>query len=363
MRSAESRGRVHPEQEHPYRTAYQRDRDRIIHCKAFRRLEYKTQVFLNHEGDHYRTRLTHTLEVSQISRTIARSLGLNEDLTEAIALAHDLGHTPFGHSGETALQEAMAERGGFEHNRHGLRVVDVLEGEYAAFRGLNLTFEVREAIAKHTTRWDRPAVEGFPKGPPLLEAQAVELADSIAYDNHDLDDGLAAEILTEEGLSHISLWSEATKAIEDETSDLSGEQRRRGAIRYLINLLVTDLIETSRQELNQRRIESAEQVRELSGPVLGFCESLQERKEELEDYLHEALYRDYRVTTVTRSARRFVKAIFQELVRDKRQLPPEHRLWAEQVGAHRAVCDYVAGMTDRYAQDRYLQMFQPYQKL
>jgi dGTPase len=363
MESAKSRGRVHEEPEHAYRSAYQRDRDRIVHSKAFRRLEYKTQVFLNHEGDHYRTRLTHTLEVAQISRTIARALGLNEDLTEAIALAHDLGHTPFGHSGESALQEMMKDHGGFEHNRHGLRVVDVLERQYAGFRGINLTHEVRESIAKHSTPWDRPSGEGFEPGPPLLEAQAVELADSIAYDNHDLDDGLTAGILSEDLLQDISLWAEASRCVHEEYGELDLEETRRETIRYLINLFVTDLIDSSQQILQERNIASPEEVREQDGKILAFSDDLRRRKRELENSLYELLYRDYRVMTVTNSARRFVKQIFRELVSDPRELPPEHQEWAEEVGVRRAVCDYVAGMTDRYAQDRYLQMFQPYQKL
>ena len=363
VKSARSRGRVHPEPEHPYRTAYQRDRDRIIHSKAFRRLEYKTQVFLNHEGDHYRTRLTHTLEVAQISRTIARALDLNEDLTEAIALAHDLGHTPFGHSGEEALREAMAEHGGFEHNRHGLRVVDVLERHYAAFRGLNLTYEVREGIAKHSTPWDSPTGEGFEPGPPFLEAQAVELADSIAYDNHDLDDGLAAGILAEGDLEDVSLWREAVRQAAGQFGQLTEEQRRHETIRFLINLLVTDAIETSLAQLRRGGIGSPEDVRRQTSSVLRFSDGLQKQKQELESHLHDRFYRDYRVMTVTNSARRFVKAVFRELVSDTRELPPEYQEWAREVGVHRAVCDYVAGMTDRYAQDRYLQMFQPYQKL
>ena len=363
MKSAESRGRMHEEPEHEYRSAYQRDRDRIIHSKAFRRLEYKTQVFLNHEGDHYRTRLTHTLEVAQISRTIARALGLNEDLTEAIALAHDLGHTPFGHSGESALQEMMQDHGGFEHNRHGLRVVDVLERQYAGFRGINLTHEVRESIAKHSTPWDQPSGKGFDPGPPLLEAQAVELADSIAYDNHDLDDGLSAGILSEDVLQDISLWAEAGGRVRGKYGDLDAEEARRETIRYLINLSVTDLIETSQAELQAREVASAQAVRQREDNILRFSEDLARRKKDLEDSLYELLYRDYRVMTVTNSARRFVKKIFQELLDDPRELPPEHQDWAEEVGLRRAVCDYVAGMTDRYAQDRYLQMFQPYQKL
>ena len=363
VKSADSRGRVHPEPEHPYRTAYQRDRDRITHCKAFRRLEYKTQVFLNHEGDHYRTRLTHTLEVAQVSRTIARALGLNEDLTEAIALAHDLGHTPFGHSGEEALKQMMEGHGGFEHNCHGLRVVDVLERQYPAFRGLNLTYEVREGIAKHTTPWDSPAAGEFDAGPPLLEAQAVELADSIAYDSHDLDDGLAADILSEAALLDVSLWAEAAGCVRERSGELPAEQRRSQAGRYLINLLVTDLIENTRTELTRRSIASPDDVRGQEGNVLAFSPCVQARKEQLEDHLHRALYRDYRVTRVTNSARRFVLAIFEELVADPCQLPPEYQRWAKQEGLRQAVRDYVAGMTDRYAQDQYRQMFEPYPKL
>ncbi len=363
MKSCNSRGRQHPEPEHPYRSPYQRDRDRIIHSKAFRRLEYKTQVFLNHEGDHYRTRLTHTLEVSQIGRTIARALGLNEDLTEAIALSHDVGHTPFGHSGENALREVMSEHGGFEHNRHGLRVVDVLERQYPEFRGLNLSYEVRESIAKHTSPWDHPTGKGFEPGQPLLEAQTVEVADSIAYDNHDIDDGLKAGILQPEDLEGVSLWDEACEKIYEEHGELPREETHRARIRYLINLYVTDLIETSLERLRRLKITSPDEVRELDEKVLGFSEQLAERKEELEECLHDCLYRDYRVMTVTNSAHRFVKKIFNELISDPRQLPPEYQEWADEVGLYQSVCDYVAGMTDRYAQDRFLQMFQPYQKL
>jgi len=363
MKCAQTQGREHDEPEHPYRNPYQRDRDRVIHCKAFRRLEYKTQVFLNHEGDHYRTRLTHTLEVAQISRTVARALGLNEDLTEAIALAHDLGHTPFGHSGEAALREVMKDHGGFEHNSHGLRVVALLEQQYASFRGLNLTHEVREGIAKHTSRWDKPSTAEFGQGPPLLEAQAVDMADSIAYDNHDLEDGLDAGILTEEGLRDVPLWAEASQAVRETYGAVPDQQRRRETIRYLINWFATDLISNSREEIERRGISSPDQVREQGENVLGFRQSVKERKTGLEQYLFEALYRDYRVMRVTNGAKRFVRAVFTALAEDPMQLPPEYQQWAAQVGVERAVCDYVAGMTDRYAQDQYIQMFEPYQKL
>ena len=363
MKSAESRGREHPEPEHEYRTAYQRDRDRIIHCKAFRRLEYKTQVFLNHEGDHYRTRLTHTLEVSQIARTIARALKLNEDLTEAIALAHDLGHTPFGHSGERALREVMEGRGGFEHNRHGLRVVDTLERQYRDFPGLNLTYEVRESIAKHATRWDNPESHDFQPGPPLLEAQLVEVADSVAYDNHDLDDGLSAGIISHEELAEMELWARAARELREERGERSDELRDREIIRYLINLFCSDLIEETARRIEERNIGSADEVRQQDGNLVDFSPEVREEKEKLEDFLFSSLYRDHRVVRQITKAERFVREIFDAYVEDSRQLPPEYQRWADQVGIYQAVCDYIAGMTDRYAQDQYLQLFQPYQKL
>ena len=363
MRSAESGGRVHPEPEAHHRTRFQRDRDRIIHCKAFRRLEYKTQVFLNHEGDHYRTRLTHTIEVTQIGRTIARALGLNEDLTEAVALAHDLGHTPFGHSGEEALKELMAEHGGFEHNGQGLRLVDLLEEQYPEFPGLNLTYEVRESIAKHSTRWDSPQPEGFAPGPALLEAQVVELADSIAYNNHDLQDGLEAGILQSEDLVCLGLWQEAVAAVRRQYGPLDAAMVRKQAVRYLVGTFVRDAIECSMAQIESLGIRAWQDAARQKGNVVLLSAGLAERKRELEDYLYEVLYADYRVLRATNSARRFVRHIFGAYVDDPRQLPPQHRERAKQYGLHRAVCDYLAGMTDRFAQDTYAQLFHPYQKL
>ena len=363
MKATESRGRAHPEDEADYRTCFQRDRDRIIHCKAFRRLEYKTQVFLNHEGDHYRTRLTHTIEVTQISRTMARALGLNEDLTEAVALAHDVGHTPFGHTGEETLAELMAEHGGFEHNVHGLRVVDVLEKQYPGFRGLNLTREVRESIVKHHTRWDSPRQTEFPGGPPLLEAQVVEVADSIAYDNHDLQDGLEAGIIAVEDLDQVELWREAVEAIREQFGPLEEGLVAKQAARYLIDRFVTDAIRTARREVEARDISSWQQVQEQPENIVALSPELAAKKEALEDFLHESLYRDYRVVRVTDSARRFVRRLFGAYVDDPRQLPPQQQRWIEREGLHRAVCDYVAGMTDRYAQDQYIELFEPYQTL
>ncbi|MHC4199776.1 MAG: dGTP triphosphohydrolase, partial [Planctomycetota bacterium] len=257
-RAERSRGRTHREREHSYRSPYQRDRDRIIHSTAFRRLEYKTQVFVNHEGDHYRTRLTHTLEVAQIARTIARALGLNEDLTEAAALAHDIGHTPFGHSGEEALDKLMEGHGGFEHNRHGLRVVDALEKRYPEFAGLNLTYEVREALIRHSTTYDAPAdaPEEFTEGErDHLEGQVVSAADAVAYNSHDLDDGLASELLREDDLGELAMWRAAEASVPSDGAT-SPQLRRRAVVRRLIDRQVTDIIETSRGAIAESGVRS-----------------------------------------------------------------------------------------------------------
>ncbi len=359
-KSAESSGREHQEPEDVHRTCFQRDRDRIIHCKAFRRLEYKTQVFLNHEGDHYRTRLTHTIEVTQISRSIARALGLNEDLTEAVALAHDLGHTPFGHSGEEALRLLMTDHGGFEHNAHGLRVVDLLESQYPDFPGLNLSWEVREAIAKHRTRWDEPELGPFGAGPPSLEAQVVEAADSIAYDNHDLQDGLEAGILDFRQLSELELWGEAREAVRNRYGELAEDQLGKQAVRYLIDRSVTDVIGATLSAIEAAGVGSPQEVRRQEGPLVCSSAELRRGKQALEEFLYERLYQDYRVIRATNRGRRVVRRLFQAYVEDSRQLPPEYRRWTEEVGLHRGVCDYIAGMTDRYARRQYSELFEPY---
>jgi len=364
MKSRESRGRRHPEPEHPLRSVYQRDRDRIIHSTAFRRLEYKTQVFVNHEGDYYRTRLTHTLEVAQISRTVARIMGLNEDLVEPIALAHDLGHTPFGHSGEEELAEQMRDHGGFEHNCHGLRVVDQLEHRYPGFPGLNLSYEVREAMAKHTTRHDRPGLAEFDDGTqPVLEAQAVEVADEIAYNNHDLDDGLTAHLLDRDELAQVEAWALATEDVERHSPGLPKRIRDRQTILHLINSQVTDLVETTADRLASLGIRSADGVRAAGRRLFAFSDAVQRRKAELEAFLYERLYHHYRVIRMMTKARRFVRELFQAYLADERQLPDEHRHVAAAEGLHRAICDYIAGMTDRYAQDEYKKLFYPYERV
>lgn len=360
--SRASRGRVRPEAEHEYRTAFQRDRDRVIHCTAFRRLEYKTQVFVNHEGDHYRTRLTHTIEVAQIARTLARALNVNEDLTEAIAYAHDLGHTPFGHSGEDALRGLMKDHGGFEHNLHGLRVVDLLESRYPEFDGLNLTYEVREGIAKHQTTYDHPAPSEFhPDEQPVLEAQIVQVADAIAYDTHDLDDGLTAGILREADLGPLGLYAEANDSVSQKWPTLDDKRRRVQIVRWLINHVVTDVVGHAKEQIERLGIGSMHDVKDCGEAVVDFSAELKPKKQELEEHLFRDLYRHYRVNRMATKAKRFVEQLFTAYVDHSNQLPPEHEHLIEERGVHQVVCDYLAGMTDRFAQDEYLKLFQPFE--
>lgn len=363
-KSRQSCSRTFAEEEHPFRTAFQRDRDRIIHSSAFRRLEYKTQVFVNHEGDHYRTRLTHTMEVAQIARIIARTLGVNEDLVEAVALAHDLGHTPFGHAGEDILRQLMQESGGFEHNLHTLRVVDLLERRYPQFPGLNLTWEVRESIVKHTTRHDHPVAAEFrPHLRPLLEAQVVEVADSIAYDSHDLDDGVYAGLLSEEDLLKVELWKEAAAQVGQTYGDLDRRQRRIQTVRFIINWEVTDLVENSAALLEENKISSVENVREFPKTLITFSQDMQRKKDEIEAFLLEHLYKHYRVTRMAQKAKRFIRELFQEYVRNPIQLPPAYQERIKEDGPRRVACDYIAGMTDRFALDEYKKLFDPYERV
>lgn len=360
-----SRGRMHAEKEHPYRTCYQRDRDRIVHSTAFRRLEYKTQVFVNHEGDYYRTRLTHTIEVSQIARSIARALGLNEDLTEAIALAHDLGHTPFGHSGEDALKELMKGHGGFDHNIHGLRVVDVLEERYPDFQGLNLSWEVREGIAKHSTSFDNPPrIKDLEPGlSPALEAQVVDVADEIAYDNHDLDDGITSGYITQQQLSRIGIWKNICSQIDKRYPRIRGELRKFQVIRFLINLQVTDLIDESRKRLKKMRIRSVADARKRKERIISFSGRLKSERLPLRKFLKENLYAHYKVARMSNKAQRFIRELFNVYLEKPDQLPPTSYSRIRQDGTHRVICDYIAGMTDRYAQDEYKKLFQPYERV
>ena len=361
MHSHLSRGRRHPEEEHGYRTVFQRDRDRVIHSTAFRRLEYKTQVFVNHEGDYYRTRLTHTMEVVQIARTLARALGLNEDLTECLALCHDLGHGPFGHSGEDALNDLMAKHGGFEHNSHGLRIVDLLEQRYPGFPGLNLTYEVRESMLKHGDHIV-PA-EFHPEEAPLLEARVADLADRIAYNNHDLDDGLTAGILTESQAREVPIVDEAFRRVEERHPDLTGPVRNYNAIVWLINWAVTDLLTHTARMIEESGIETVEDVRAAREPIVSFSPDGQIRQEELHQGLFANFYNHYRIARMQEKAKRFLTDLFREYERNPRILPAEVRAAAEIQGLPRTICDLIASMTDRQAQGEYVKLFHPFERV
>ena len=351
-RPERSRGRRHRELPPRGRSEYQRDRDRIVHSTAFRRLEYKTQVFVNHEGDLFRTRLTHSLEVAQIARTVARSLRLDEDLTEAIALAHDLGHTPFGHTGQDSLNACMRLYGGFEHNLQSLRVVDTLEQRYAAFDGLNLTFETREGILKHCSLKNARTLgevgERFVrKQRPSLEAQTANLADEIAYNNHDVDDGVRSGLLDMEQLAGVKIFARHMRAVLRLYPRLPPRRLRHETVRRMIDTLVTDLIRTSAENLRRHAPGSIEEVR-LAQPLIAFSPRIREESQELKSFLRENLYRHYRVVRMSTKARRIVTELFAALLSDTRLLPPEFQEQAGR-GAPRAIADYIAGMTDRYA--------------
>ncbi len=365
MKSHNSRGRVYKETEHPYRTVYQRDRDRIIHSSAFRLLEYKTQVFVNHEGDYYRTRLTHTLEVAQIARTIALALRLNVDLTEAIALAHDLGHTPFGHSGEDSLNELMVKYGGFNHNSHGLRVVDELEDRYPDFPGLNLTWEVREGIVKHSTKFDKCVkIKALaPLEMPSMETQIVDIADEIAYDNHDLDDGLTSGLLKEEDLQSLPLWNKIVESIPAKYANLVPEKRKYLIIRTLINMQATDLILETENKVGKLKLKSSSDVKKRGHKIIAFSSSMQEYRKPLRDLLMERLYHHYRVIRMADKAKRFIKELFQVYMAKPEALAPNIQKRIKSEGARRAICDYIAGMTDRNALDEYEKLFDPHAKV
>ncbi len=352
MRCSLTKGRVHDEPEHVYRTAYMRDRDRIIHASAFRKLEYKTQVFVNHEGDYYRTRLTHTIEVAQIARTAARALRLNEDLTETIALSHDLGHGPFGHKGEYVLQELMADHGGFEHNAHGLRVVDVLEHRYPRWRGLNLSHEVREAFALHSPR--DTAGLGFEKGlQPSLEAQLVDVCDSLAYVAHDCDDGIMSRRVTAEELRTTELWSEHWDRTLAEETDLPERLQVAATVKRLINAGVTNLVESTRERIAASGVRSAAEVQGHERRLVGFSQPMHRLQRSLSRYLYEHFYCHPSLMRMGVRARRLLTAIFSAHQSEPRLLSREQRAWAEEVGLERAICDHIASMSDREALDEH----------
>jgi dGTPase len=351
-RPERSRGRRHREAPPRGRSDYQRDRDRIIHSTAFRRLEYKTQVFVNHEGDLFRTRLTHSLEVAQIARSVARSLRLDEDLTEAVALAHDLGHTPFGHTGQDSLNACMRPYGGFEHNLQSLRVVDVLEQRYAAFDGLNLTFETREGILKHCSLRNARTLgdvgERFVKRRrPSLEAQVANLADEIAYNNHDVDDGVRSGLLDMAQLAEVTIFARHMRTVLRQYPRLSPPRLRHETVRRMIDTLVTDLIGTSAENIRKHAPASIEDAR-LAPALIAFSPAIRRENDELKRFLRDNLYRHYRVVRMSAKASRIVADLFAALLADNRLLPPEFQVRAR-TGAPRAIADYIAGMTDRYA--------------
>ncbi len=361
MHTRDSKGRKHPEAAHAFRTLYQRDRDRIVHSTAFRRLMYKTQVLVNQAGDYHRTRLTHTLEVAQISRTIARQLGLNEDLTEAIALMHDLGHPPFGHAGEAALNECMRDHGGYEHNLHALRIVEKLEYRYPNFSGLNLSWEVLEAQAMHSKKKDAPEIQAFlAAGQPFLEAQIVDAADSLAYDCHDVDDALAMNLITMYDLEQVPFWRQARERVTKAHQNILPEQLQPAVIRSLIDWQVTDLLEQVRKNLTHAKIHTLEDLRNSTTLLAEPGEEVRGLKADLERFLTTKVYRHHRVMRMAHKGQRIIRMLFDAFRENPIQLPERYYRLAQTESLERTVCDYLAGMTDRYAQDEYLRLFQPY---
>ncbi len=357
VHASDSRGREHAEEEDALRSPFQHDRDRVIHCQSFRRLEYKTQVFVNHEGDHYRTRLTHTLEVAQLARSISRLLQLNEDLTEAIALAHDLGHTPFGHSGEKSLNRLMRSRGGFEHNRQSLRIVETLEERYAAFAGLNLTREVRQGMMKHFTPWDEG---GKRRGnASSLEAHVVNLADEIAYNSHDLDDGLESGLLSFSQLSRLSIWQESLEQSRRFKRHLAAKFRRSHIIRLIINRQVIDLVDNALRRIEKVKRLQAPAIRKRGKTLIALSRGLKGKMKELRLFLYENFYKHYRVQRIAEKHDRFIKQMFHLYLKHPEIMPPRFATLARGANRHRAACDYIAGMTDRYALREYEKLFAP----
>jgi dGTPase len=356
QKSGGSRGRKYPEPRHAYRTEFQRDRARIIHARAFRRLEYKTQVFLNGTGDHLRTRLTHSIEVASISRTIARALALNEDLAEAIALAHDLGHSPFGHSGEEMLAECMRDHGGFDHNKQSQRVVELLETAYPTFPGLNLTFEVREGLRKHQAFYD-PPVEGEEKYRcPSLEAQIANLADEITYYSHDLDDAVDFEILSGDQLEETAVWRSSHESVSARYPDVREPELHKLIIGAIIDAQVRDVVTTSADIIAKSGVRSADEVRRQEFPLIRYSEERLAANQELRRFLYKNVYYHPRVAEVNRQACEMLRQVFEVYVLRPELLGDAAAKRIESEGLHRTVCDYVAGMTDRYLIEEYQQL-------
>ncbi|PKO07029.1 MAG: deoxyguanosinetriphosphate triphosphohydrolase [Chloroflexi bacterium HGW-Chloroflexi-3] len=358
-KSKDSKGRLHPDSEPAYRTRFQRDRDRIIHTSAFRRLEYKTQVFINYEGDHYRTRLTHTLEVTQIGRSLARALGANEDLIEAICLAHDLGHPPFGHSGETTLNRLLIDQGGFDHNKQSFRIVTKLENRYPDFPGLNLSWEVLEGIVKHESEYDVSDAKDF--NPDLrgnIETQIANVADELAYTAHDLDDGLRSRMIYPQMLSGIELWEILCSNVNwvgGELDDLT----RHTMIRQLIGMEIDDVLSHTDALLKNHSIRSVEEVQRMPFNIVGFSEEMYRRNRVLKDFLFNNLYRHYRVQRMSFKADQILSELFKTYIQEPSVLPKHVQERMETSFPERVVCDYIAGMTDRFAIDEHQKLFDP----
>jgi len=359
MRSRYSKGRAYLDNEPDYRTAFQRDRDRVLHTTAFRRLEYKTQVFINFEGDYFRTRLTHTLEVAQVGRTIARALGANEDLVEAICLAHDLGHSPFGHAGEYTLANLMKDFGGFDHNKQSLRIVTELEQRYPEFPGLNLTWEVREGMVKHESEYDLTDARAF--DPDLrgnLETQICNVADELAYTTHDLDDGLRSGMITPQMLEGIALWETLVNTYNWHGPLLQDLERHR-MIRQLVGLMVTDMVQATDIRLQESGAKSALDIQKLAYNVIGYSEDMQRRNREIKDFLYNKLYRHYRVVRMQVKAEYIITNLFNAFRTEPLALPDHVQAWIPTRGLERTICDYIAGMTDRYAIEEHERLHDP----
>jgi dGTPase len=357
MKSGESKGRQYQEEEHLYRTRFQRDRDRVIHTSAFRRLEYKTQVFVYHEGDYYRTRLTHSLEVAQIARTICKSLQLNEDLAEAVALSHDLGHPPFGHTGQNVLNRLMNRHGGFEHNKQSLRIVKLLEKRYPEFDGLNLTWEVMEGISKHTQDADNPITSDESVRFPSLEAQVADFADGIAYNAHDLDDGITSELLDLDQLRKVSLWKENEKRFDEKYKGLDFKLKKYQVVRSIINELISDFRQATIDNLDQYQVDTLHDVRNAPIRIAAFGKEVAEKNKELKQFLHKNMYSHRKVLRMEFKAELTLEGIFKAYTKMPRLLPEPVQKNLQGGSLERRICDYVSGMTDRYAINEYKNLY------
>jgi len=359
VKSGDSLGRQYKEREHSYRTRFQRDRDRVIHTSAFRRLEYKTQVFVYHEGDYYRTRLTHSLEVAQIARSICKSLQLNEDLAEAVALSHDLGHPPFGHTGQKVLNDLMQGHEWFEHNKQSLRIVKILEKRYPEFDGLNLTWEVLEGISKHTRDAENPILKVKANRYPSLEAQVVDYADGIAYNAHDLDDGITSKLLEVDQIRKVSLWRDNEKLLDEKYTHLDFKLKKYQVVRRIINDLVTDFRKTTLKNLKKYKILSADDVRRAPVKLAGFSPAMQDKNQELKKFLYQNMYSHRKVKKMEFKAQLYLSKIFQAYLKTP-EILPENILEKKHLGTlEKRICDYVSGMTDRYAISEYKRLFLP----